>query len=197
VGRCDRGFGAADSRDLCRARDWAILQPVLAAVVIAALTHALNPAPILRLFQIRRDGWVAVAATMGVLTLGVLNGMLAAIALSIAMLLYDLAHPSVSTLGRWATAMTMSILPRHEDAAPPRGIALFRPMRPVFRQCGKRAGRHAARCRLQRAGGGAQPEESNDLDATAIDALGEFVLGRQQDGQRVVLARAHDRFVMC
>ena len=36
-------------------------------------------------------------------------------------------------------------------------------------------------------------EESNDLDATAIDALEEFVQARKLDKQRVVLARAHDR----
>lgn len=172
-----------------------IPQPVLAAVVIAALTHALNPAPILRLFQIRRDGWVAVAATMGVLTLGVLNGMLAAIALSIAMLLYDLAHPSVSTLGRVGDSHDYVDIARHEDAAPPRGIALFRPNAPLFFANAESVlGVIAARAAASNA-----PvvvlslEESNDLDATAIDALGEFVLGRQQDGQRVVLARAHDR----
>jgi MFS superfamily sulfate permease-like transporter len=69
---------------------------------------------------------------MGVLTLGVLNGMLAAIALSIAMLLYDLAHPSVSTLGRVGDSHDYVDIARHEDAAPPRGIALFRPNAPLF-----------------------------------------------------------------
>lgn len=172
-----------------------IPEPILAAVVIAALTHALNPAPILRLFQIRRDGWVAVAAAIGVLALGVLNGMLAAIAISIAMLLYDLAHPSVSTLGRVGDSHDFVDVARHDDAAAPKGIALFRPNAPLFFAnaesvlaiiAARAAATHAPVVVLSL-------EESNDLDATAIDALDEFVLARAQDGQRVVLARAHDR----
>jgi MFS superfamily sulfate permease-like transporter len=39
--------------------------PVLSAVVIASLFHALNPAPLLRLWHIRRDELVATAAAIG------------------------------------------------------------------------------------------------------------------------------------
>ncbi|HEY0269776.1 MAG TPA: SulP family inorganic anion transporter, partial [Sphingomonas sp.] len=44
-------------------------EPVLAAVVIAALTHTLDPAPLLRLWRIGRDQYIAVAAAIGVLAL--------------------------------------------------------------------------------------------------------------------------------
>lgn len=172
-----------------------IPEPILAAVVIAALTHALHPAPIRRLFQIRRDGWVAVAAAVGALALGVLNGMLAAIALSIAMLLYDLAHPSISTLGQVGDSHDYVDIARHDDARVPANIALFRPNAPLFFANAESVLNLIA----ARAAASGAPvvvlslEESNDLDATAIDALGEFVLDRAQHGQRVLLARAHDR----
>ena len=172
-----------------------IPEPILAAVVIAALTHALDPAPILRLFHIQRDGWVAAAAAIGVLALGVLNGMLAAIGLSIAMLLYDLAHPSVSTLGQVGDSHDFVDIARHADAKAPEGVALFRPNAPLFFANAESVLSIIA----ARATASGTPfvilslEESNDLDATAIDALSEFVLGRKQNGQRVLLARAHDR----
>ncbi|WP_204267150.1 hypothetical protein, partial [Escherichia coli] len=54
-------------------------QPVLAAVVIAALTHSLDPRPIRRLWALDRDQYIALAAALGVLVLGVLDGMLCAI----------------------------------------------------------------------------------------------------------------------
>jgi MFS superfamily sulfate permease-like transporter len=40
-----------------------------------------------------RDRWTAPSAALGVLMLGVLDGMLLAIGLSLAQLLYRLAHP--------------------------------------------------------------------------------------------------------
>ncbi|MEO6607560.1 MAG: SulP family inorganic anion transporter, partial [Aestuariivirga sp.] len=75
-------------------------QPVLAAVVIAALVHALNPAPFIRLLRLHRDFELAIAAAVAVLLLGVLNGMLVAVALSLAMVIHRLASPRVARLAR-------------------------------------------------------------------------------------------------
>ena len=109
-----------------------IPEPVLAAVVIAALTHALSPKPIIHLFQIRRDQWVAVGAALGVLVLGVLNGMLAAIALSIVLLLYDFSRPQISELGRVGDSSDFVDLARHDDASRVAGIGIYRPDAPLF-----------------------------------------------------------------
>jgi MFS superfamily sulfate permease-like transporter len=140
-----------------------IPEPVLAAVVIASLVNALNPAPIVRLFRLRRDQWVAVAAALGVLLLGVLNGMLAAIALSVAQLLYRWSHPVTSELGRVANAETV--------------------LRAIGRSA-RASGAHVLILSL---------EESDDLDATALDALDEFAQSLDGAGCRLILARAHDR----
>ena len=194
-----------------------IPEPVLAAVVIAALTHALSPQPILHLFHIRRDHWIALAAAVGVLGLGVLNGMLAAIALSIANLLYDLAHPSVSALGQLGGQLgdghDFVDIAHHPDATPPDGIAIYRPNAPLIFANAESVLRAIA---TQARASGAPAiilslEESYDLDATAIEALGEWsglLTGTPDpaeqapsasqaptDGpaRRVILARAHDR----
>ncbi len=176
-----------------------IPEPVLAAVVIAALSHALSPAPIVRLFRIERDPWIAVTAAVGVLALGVLNGMLAAIALSLAQLLYRLAHPSISELGRVGDSADgghdFVDIARHSDATVLPGIGIYRPNAPLFFANAEAAFRLIT-IRAQ-ANGTARLvvslEESTDLDSTALDALGEFAQSLAQGGTALVLARVHDR----
>ena len=107
-------------------------EPVLAAVVIAALVHALDPAPLVRLWQLDRDQYVALGAAAGVLLLGVLDGMLVAIALSLAALIRRLASPHVARLGRLGGGHDFVDLARHPEAVSPPGIAIWRPAEPLF-----------------------------------------------------------------
>lgn len=171
-----------------------IPEPVLAAIVIAALTHALSPAPLVRLFSIGRDQWIGLAAAAGVLALGVLNGMLLAIALSICELLYRLSHPSVSELGRVGEHDFVDV-GRHPDAVRLAGVAIFRPNAPLFfanAEASLRAIGEAVSARPE-------PvlvlslEESSDLDSTALEALAEFAQAQHAQARRLILARAHDR----
>jgi len=173
-----------------------IPEPVLAAVVIGALTHALSPKPLIKLFRMRRDQWVALTATLGVLMLGVLNGMLAAIALSIVELLYRLSHPSVSELGQVDNGHDFVDRARHPEAAAlPAGIMIFRPNAPlIFANAESVLRTIVDRARTE----GASKlilslEESNDLDSTAVEALGEFRTALQSMHCSLILARAHDR----
>jgi MFS superfamily sulfate permease-like transporter len=172
-----------------------IPEPVLAAVVIAALTHALSPAPLVHLFRIRRDQWVAVAAALGVLVLGVLNGMLAAIILSIILLLYDFSRPAISELGRVADSRDFVDLARHADAKRLPGIGIYRPDGALFFANAESALRAIGV--LIRSGSPASVvlslEESNDLDSTALEVLSEFAQSIAHDGRRLILARTHDR----
>jgi MFS superfamily sulfate permease-like transporter len=172
-----------------------IPEPILAAVVIAALTHALSPAPFVRLFRIDRDQGTALAAAAGVLAFGVLDGMLVAVALSIANLLYDLSHPSISELGRVGESHDFVDVTRHREARTIPGLAIFRPNAPlifanaesVLFAIAERALARDAHCVVL------SLEESNDLDSTAVDALGEFTSQLGKAGRRVILARVHDR----
>lgn len=172
-----------------------IPEPVLAAIVIGALTHALSPAPLLHLFRIGRDQWIGLAAALGVLALGVLDGMLVAIALSIAELLYRLSHPSVSELGRVNGGHDFVDVARHAEAVRIPGVAIFRPNAPLF-FANAETSLHA----IGQAASGRDErvlilslEESNDLDSTAVEALAEFAQSLRSRSCRLILARAHDR----
>jgi SulP family sulfate permease len=61
--------------------------PVLAAIVIHAVSKSLRLAPIRSYFRLRRDRLVTVISIVAVLVFGMLNGLLFAIAFSLAMLL--------------------------------------------------------------------------------------------------------------
>lgn len=170
-------------------------QPVLAAVVIAALTHALDPRPLVRLWRIGRDQYIAMAAALGVLAFGVLDGMLVAIALSIAALVQRLASPNVALLGRLDGGHDFVDLARHPDAMAPPGILIWRPTQPLFfanadvvlARIARRTKETSSRAIIL------SLEESFDLDSTALDALYECDAMLREAGIRLQLARVHDR----
>jgi MFS superfamily sulfate permease-like transporter len=167
-------------------------EPVLAAVVIAALMHALDPAPLWRLWVVGRDLWVALAGVAGVLVLGVLDGMLIAIGLSLATALQRFARPHMSVLGELGGSGNFVDSMNHPDAVVYPGVAVFRPNEPLFFANAERVfGAIFARSAPARVVI-VSLEESADLDSTAADALIEFarlVAGR---GQTLLLARAKD-----
>src|SRR5580704_17152191 len=77
-----------------------IPEPVLAAIVIHAVSKSLRLGVFGNYVRWQRDRLVAAAAVLAVMFFGVLNGLLAAIAFSIVMLLRELASPRLSVLGR-------------------------------------------------------------------------------------------------
>ncbi|MBA2935924.1 SulP family inorganic anion transporter [Sphingomonas sp. CGMCC 1.13654] len=171
-------------------------EPVLAAVVIAALTHALDPAPLIRLWRIDRDQYVALGAAAGVILLGVLNGMLFAIGLSLLAMIRRLASPQLVELGRLGDSRNYVDVTRHPEAARMPGLAIWRPAEPLFFANAERVlGNVEGNIRATPGSSGVilSLEESFDIDSTALDALLEFDqrLGLQQ--RRLWLARVHDR----
>lgn len=172
----------------------AIPEPLLAAVVIAALVHALNPAPLMALLRVRRDFAVAAAAALAVLAAGVLDGMLVAIGLSLVVALARFAQPQVSELGQMPDGYNFAAISRNEAAQRLPGIAIFRPDRALFfanaaRVCAEILAQAAApglRCVIL------SLEESGDLDSTAAEELLEFARQITARGQRLILARVKD-----
>lgn len=171
-------------------------QPVLAAVVVAALTHALDPRPLARLWSLDRDKYIALAAVAGVLVLGVLNGMLCAILLSLAALIQRFSSSTVLRLGQLEGGHDYVDLARHAEARAPAGIGIWRPAAPLFF-----ANAEPLLERIAREARGTPQlhamvvslEESVDLDSTALDALLAF--DRQMNGLSFAprYARVHDR----
>jgi high affinity sulfate transporter 1 len=75
---------------------------VLAAIIIDAVVFGMIDVPELRrLYRVKRlDFWIAVAAVLGVLSAGVLTGVVIGIALSLAWLVYVATAPGMPVLGR-------------------------------------------------------------------------------------------------
>lgn len=171
-------------------------EPVLAAVVIAALTHALDPAPLVRLWRIDRDQYVALGAALGVILLGVLNGMLFAIALSLVAMIRRMASPQLVKLGGLGDGHDYVDIARHPEAARVSGIAIWRPAEPLFFANAERVlGTVEEQLRAAPALKAVilSLEESFDIDSTALDALLEF--DQRLNGQKraLRLARVHDQ----
>ena len=171
-------------------------QPALAAVVMAALTHSLDPSPFVRLWRLNRDQYIALAAAIAVLALGVLNGMLVAIALSLAALVRRLATPQVARLGRLGQGHNYVDVARHPDAIAPPHIAIWRPLEPLFFANAERTLEIIAdrtRAEPDRTAVVLSLEESVDLDSSALDALLDFDRTMSALGVQLQLARLHDR----
>ena len=105
--------------------------PVLSAVVVAALLHALDPSPLLRLWRIDRDQYIALAAALGVMIFGVVDGMLLAVVLSIVAILQRMATPRVDVLGRLKDTHDYIEASNPDVAVDPR-IEILRPTQPLF-----------------------------------------------------------------
>jgi MFS superfamily sulfate permease-like transporter len=168
---------------------------VLAAVVIAALTHALDPAPLVRLWRLRRDRLVAFGAVAGVLLFGVLNGMILAIVLSLATLVQRMSSPQLVRLGRLGESHDFVDVARHPEAISPAGIAIWRPAEPLFFANADRVLSLVAARQTTEAAARTiilSLEESFDLDTTALDALGEFDATLRAHGVTLRLARVRD-----
>lgn len=178
------------------ASDWIALipEPLLAAIVIAALVHALSLRPIYSLFRLDRDQWVALAAALGVLLLGIVNGLLLSVALSVLGLLRRLAYPRLSDLGRIG-AHDFVDRSNHPEARQIPGIIVIRPDAPLFFgnaepvlvEVGRRARQTGDTTIVL------SLEESDDLDSSTIAAIAEFQEAMSAQGRRLVLARVHDR----
>ncbi len=76
-------------------------QAVLGAVVIVAVYALLDVAALTRYYALRRaDFWLAVTALLGVIVIGILEGLILAVLLSLVMLLYSASRPHIVVLGK-------------------------------------------------------------------------------------------------
>jgi MFS superfamily sulfate permease-like transporter len=167
-------------------------QPVLAAIVVRAVSHSLHPSEFRQYFAWHRDRVVAVTAVIAVLWLGVLDGLLVAIAISLAMLLRRFSETSISALGRLGDSHDFVSIKLHPEARAVAGLIILRPEAPLFFA---NADRILVEARRQIAGAaGAQGvilslEETFDLDSTSVEALTAFFAWTAARRQRLVLAR--------
>jgi len=170
-------------------------EPVLAAIVIHAVGHSLSPGALRPYFVWRRDRVVVGVAVAAVLLLGVLNGLLAAIGVSLLMLLRSFARTRVSWLGSLDGGRDYVDTARHPDARVPPGLLIARPEVPLF--FGNADAVFATLHQQVTASPGLRAlvlslEDSGDLDGTSIEALRDFATWMQARGTALRLARVKD-----
>lgn len=168
-------------------------QPVLAAIVIHAVSQTLNPAIFRPYFSWRRDRLVIIATVLGVLLLGVLDGLLAATGLSLMLLLRRFSESGIAVLGRLGQGHDFVNMALHPEAQPVPGILILRPDQPLFFANVERI-LQQARHTIAAAGPAVHSvilslEESPDLDGTSLEALHDFYLFAAGRNKRLLLAR--------
>ena len=168
-----------------------IPEPVLAAIVIHAVSKSLRFSVFSNYFRWQRDRLVALGAVLAVMVFGVLNGLLAAIAFSLAMLLRSLASPRLSVLGRVGSHDYVSVT-RFPNALTVADMLVLRPEEPLFF-----ANAEPLLTQIQERVLAAPAaklivlslEDSPDLDSTALEALGEFGCWLAAHGRELRVAR--------
>jgi MFS superfamily sulfate permease-like transporter len=182
-----------------------IPEPVLAAIVIHAVSKSWRLAVFTPYLVWKRDRLVALAAVLAVLALGILNGLLVAIAFSLIMLLRQLAASRLSVLGQLADSHDFVDITGHAQVHELIGILILRPEEPLFFANAETV-LALARQRVEERQGLRRVilslEESSDLDSTALEALADFAawvtardtllcVARLKDGVRELLLRAN------
>src|SRR5436189_3192716 len=103
-------------------------QPVLAAIVLMAVTSLFNITALRHLLRADRAEFVvAIAALLGVLGSGLLRGFLMGAIISLVQLLRTASRPHVAFLGRIPGTRRFSDRERHPDNQLIRGVLIFRP----------------------------------------------------------------------
>ena len=101
---------------------------VLAAIIIDAVVFGMIDIPELRrLYRVTRfDFWIAVAAILGVLSAGVLAGVVIGVILSLGWLIYVATRPPMPLLGREAGTQVFRPLEEHPEDETFPGVAVLR-----------------------------------------------------------------------
>jgi SulP family sulfate permease len=106
----------------------ALPQPVLAAVVLVAVAELLKLSTLKQLWRSDRPEFVvAVTAFIGVLTFGLLLGVMIGAVISLVQLVRASSRPHVAVLGRIPGTRRFSDYERHQDNQLIPGVMIFRP----------------------------------------------------------------------
>jgi len=168
-------------------------EPVLAAIVMYALGHGLSLQPLGRYFIWRRDRFLVICAVSAVLVLGVLDGLLLSVGVSILLMLRQLSAADIQVLGQLGSGHDFVDLSRHPEARQVPGVLILRPGEALFFANAERilggALRLIRHAQVPIHSVILSLEESPDLDGTSIEALDEFFRQVNLEHKRLALAR--------
>ena len=171
-----------------------IPEPVLAAIVIHAVRRSWRLKAFAPYLQWKRDRLLVFTAVLAVLTLGILDGLLVAIAISLILLLHRLATPRLSVLGRLTDSHDF-VAATHAQAAEIPGVLILRPEEPLF-FANAESIFAIARSRVEERKGLKRVvlslEESPDLDSTSLESLADFATWLDTRGIALGVARLKD-----
>lgn len=168
-------------------------EPILAAIVVHALARGLSLQPLGRYFVWRRDRLLVLCAVGAVLVLGILDGLLVSVAISVLLMLKQMSAADIQVLGRIDGGHDFVDLQRHPTAVTEPGVLIVRPSEALFFANVERV--LGAALHLIRHSDVPlhtvilSLEETPDLDGTSIEAIQEFFLRVHQEGKRLILAR--------
>jgi len=172
-----------------------IPEPIVAAAVINALSQALSPKPLIYLWRMDRDQYLALAAIVAVLAFGVLHGMLIAVGLSLAAAIRSFSQPLVRELAELGDSRDYVDRESHPKALPQANLLILRPEEPLFfasvegilAEVQQRLkSRNDVRILIL------SLEESANLDSTAAECLIELADDLKRQHKVLFLARVKD-----
>ncbi len=167
--------------------------PVLAAIVIFTMATTLSLSSFRLYFSWKIDRILIVTSVLAVLLLGVLQGLIIAIAISLLMMLRQNSKSTVSILGRLGQSHDFVNLSLFPEAHPVSGILILRPDQGLFFA-------NADRILLQvreLIASASRPihtvilslEQTTDLDASCVEALRDFFIDIKKEEKKLILSR--------
>jgi len=172
-------------------------EAVLAAIVVHAVWHLLDLGELRRFRRIRRiDYRESLAAIVGVIAFGILNGLLLAVILTLIALMRYLSESHVAVLGRLQGTREYVDVLRHPEAEQFPGVLILRIERMLF-FANADGIRQIIRDRVARSTPPPQVLILNCelipvLDVTAIDVLQQMLASAKEKHIRMVLAGVRD-----
>ncbi|TVP54570.1 MAG: solute carrier 26 family protein [Gemmatimonadales bacterium] len=100
---------------------------VLAAIVIVAVANLVNWREAVHLWRVdRQDFWMMAITFAATLGLGIEEGILVGVLVSLGALVYETSRPHAAVLGRLPGTDTYRNLARHPEAEAPEGVTIYR-----------------------------------------------------------------------
>ncbi len=172
----------------------------LAGLVVYAALKLFDIAELRRLWSFRRMEFALAGFTfLGVLVLGVLYGVLAAVAVSVLEMLARVARPQATALAFVPGLAGMHDIDDFPDAHEEPGLLVYRYGSPLFFANAEDFRRRALLLAGERQPGlrwlALNCEAISEIDSTAVDALEELRLDLEDQGVRMVLVRAKGELI--
>jgi sulfate permease, SulP family len=173
-------------------------EAILGAIVVHAVAH-LADVDTLRYYSKLRSGsiWGALIALFGVLQMGILKGLIFAVALTLVAVMQRLCAPQDSVLGRLAGSANFVDVARHPDAEQIPHLLIFRPNGMLFFANANRIRNHLREFTKQSETSLRAVlinlEASSEIDVTSLEMLEQLRSELEESGAALYFARVADR----